>query len=222
MKKFEGDGITRFDLIMTVLFVAFGVISCVMWDNFGELRYPKEEESAVVAVVSEVKTEAKAPVIPTKEEYREPVIEWNASDRIPLTAQEQEDLYNICQRIGVPMAYCLAIIESETNFDGSCVGSLGEVGLFQIHPVHWDAMAKNGIDVHTTSGNMEAGATIIRDCFVTFRDLEAVTMGFKCGKYRAIDLISDGVRLEVCKKVTERCIYFEEVLEEDEVGYIAR
>ena len=222
MKKFEGDGISRFDLIMTVLFVAFGVISCVMWDNFGELRFQKEEESAVVEVVSEVKTEAKAPVISAKEEYREPVIEWNASDRIPLTAQEQEDLYNICQRIGVPMAYCLAIIESETNFDGSCVGSLGEVGLFQIHPVHWDTMAENGIDVHTTSGNMEAGATIIRDCFVTFRDLEAVTMGFKCGKYRAIDLISNGVRLDVCKKVTERCIYFEEVLEEDEVGYVAR
>ena len=222
MKKFEGDGITRFDLIMTVLFVAFGVISCVMWDNFGELRCSKEEEAAVVAVVSEVKTEAKAPVISTKEEYREPVIEWNASDRIPLTAEEQEELYNICQRIGVPMAYCLAIIESETNFDGTCVGSLGEVGLFQIHPVHWDTMAENGIDVHTTSGNMEAGATIIRDCFVTFRDLEAATMGFKCGKYRAIDLISDGVRLDVCKKVTERCIYFEEVLEEDEVGYIAR
>lgn len=221
MKRHNDDGLTRFDLIMTILFVIFGITCCMFWDDNGDWRFHEEEEAAVVEVVSEVKTETKVPVISTQE-YKEPVIEWNASDRIPLTAQEQEDLYNICQRIGVPMAYCLAIIESETNFDGSRVGSLGEVGLFQIHPVHWDTMAENGIDVHTTSGNMEAGATIIRDCFVTFRDLEAATMGFKCGKYRAIDLISDGVRLDVCKKVTERCIYFEEVLEEDEVGYIAR
>lgn len=222
MRKHNDDGLTRFDLIMTILFVIFGIASCVLWDDNGDLRYHKEKEAAVVEVVSEVKTETKVPVISTKEEYKEPVIEWNASDRIPLTAQEQEDLYNICQRIGVPMAYCLAIIESETNFDGSCVGSLGEVGLFQIHPVHWGTMTENGIDVHTTSGNMEAGATIIRDCFVTFRDLEAVTMGFKCGKYRAIELISEGVRLEVCKKVTERSAYYEEILAEDEVGYIAR
>ena len=220
MRKRNDDGLTKFDLIMTILFVIFGITSCMFWDDNGGLRF-HEEEAAAVEVVSEVKTEAKVPAISTQE-YREPVIEWNASDRIPLTAEEQEDLYNICQRIGVPMAYCLAIIESETNFDGSCVGSLGEIGLFQIHPVHWDTMAENGIDVHTTSGNMEAGATIIRDCFVTFRDLEAVTMGFKCGKYRAIELISDGVRLEVCKKVTERSAYYEEVLDEDEVGYIAR
>ena len=215
MKK-SRDGLDVADYVMTFVMLILFAFTVVIDNHQKRVMNEAAEQKRTVTVETVATVEEPEPV----EEVKEPVIVWQGSSEIPLREDEQEQLFLLCHKYDVPMAYALAIMETESDFDPEAVGSLGEVGLFQIHPVHWDTMAQNGIDVHEPYGNMEAGVMLIHDCLISFRDLEAATMGFKCGKYRAIELVADGVRLESCKEVTELAIYYEPIV--SELGYIER
>lgn len=116
---------------------------------------------------------------------------------------------------GVPMAYALAIIDTESRFDREAEGALGEVGLFQVHPVNWSRMEKEHIDVFDTKGNLEAGVIILAECFNQYHELDKATMAYKCGQTRAAELIEQGIRLNVCDEVAELTMYYEGLLNED-------
>lgn len=212
------DGLETKDFVaLCIMLVVF--ITSLIWSDMEE-RTSAAVQSASHPIIPVMKFETPTEAEPEQEVNKELVEVWQGSSEIDLPEDEQEVLYSLCIKYSVPMAYALAIIESESGFDSESIGSLGEVGYFQIHPCHWDEMSQNGIDVFTTYGNLEAGVKILNDCLVTFRDLEAATMGFKCGKYRAIDLVSQGVRLESAKEVTELAIYYEPIVKE--LGYIKK
>ena len=137
---------------------------------------------------------------------------FEPNDLIPLSAEDQIQLYHICRVNHVPMTYALAIIDTESNFDSTAIGSCGEVGVFQINPVNWYRFEKQGIDVHTMTGNLEAGVMMLREALDAYMEIDSATMVYKCGLGRARELIAEGVRLEVCNEVSSLAMYYEEIL----------
>lgn len=137
---------------------------------------------------------------------------FQANELIPLSEADQISLHHICKVNHVPMSFALAIIDTESNFDENAVGNCGEVGLFQINPVNWERMAEKDIDVHCTTGNMEAGVLMLREALDTYMEMDKATMVFKCGAGRAKELIDADIKLEVCDEVSSLAMYYEELL----------
>lgn len=165
-----------------------------------------EEHERAAVLPAESKTIVGEPV--SKQTFR-------ACEDIPLSEDEQFTLYHLCREQGVPMAYALAIIDTESRFDREAEGTLGEVGLFQVHPVNWSRMEEEHIDVFDTKGNLEAGVIILAECFNQYHELDKATMAYKCGQTRAAELIEQGIRLNVCDEVAELTMYYEGLLNED-------
>ncbi len=189
----------------------------------GARRREAAEQTAIEEAIEEFIPEVPETVTKfTQKEMpeRPKVIEWVGTDELPLTNEEQRQLFDICYEYNVPMAYALAVIETESAFDREALGGVGEVGLFQVHPIWWDSMENLRINVHTVKGNMEAGVLILAENINAFKDLDAATMGYKCGISRAKELISDGVFLDACQKVKDRTEYYEGILQG--VGYVER
>ena len=137
---------------------------------------------------------------------------FEPSDLIPLSYEDQISLHHICKLNHVPIAYALAIIETESNFDETAVGSCGEVGVFQINPVNWARFETQDIDVHCMTGNLEAGVMMLREALDAYMEMDKATMVYKCGLGRARELINEGVKLDICDEVSGLTMYYEEVL----------
>lgn len=156
------------------------------------------------------KEEEEAPTEETKFWRNEDPFE--PSDFIPLSYEDQISLHHICKLNHVPIAYALAIIDTESHFDETAVGSCGEVGVFQINPVNWARFEAQDIDVHCMTGNLEAGVMMLRETLDAYMEMDKATMVYKCGLGRARELINEGVRLEVCDEVSSLTMFYEEVL----------
>lgn len=137
---------------------------------------------------------------------------FEPSDLIPLSYEDQISLHHICKLNHVPIAYALAIIETESHFDETAVGSCGEVGVFQINPVNWARFEAQDIDVHCMTGNLEAGVMMLREALDAYMEMDKATMVYKCGLGRARELINEGVKLDICDEVSGLTMYYEEVL----------
>ena len=137
---------------------------------------------------------------------------FEPSDLIPLSYEDQISLHHICKLNHVPIAYALAIIETESHFDETAVGSCGEVGVFQINPVNWARFEAQDIDVHQMTGNLEAGVMMLREALDAYMEMDKATMVYKCGLGRARELINEGVRLDICDEVSGLTMFYEEVL----------
>lgn len=148
------------------------------------------------------------PIIPTWR--NEDVYTYNPL--IPMSEEDQKSLYYICKQNNVPMSYALAIIDSESDFKSDAIGSSGEVGVFQIHPVNWDRMEDKDIDVHCMTGNLEAGVLMLREALDMYMEMDRATMVYKCGPGRAKELIDQGIKLDICDEVSGLAMYYEELL----------
>ena len=137
---------------------------------------------------------------------------FEPSDLIPLSYEDQISLHHICKLNHVPIAYALAIIDTESHFDETAVGSCGEVGVFQINPVNWARFEAQDIDVHQMTGNLEAGVMMLREALDAYMEMDKATMVYKCGLGRARELINEGVRLDICDEVSGLTMFYEEVL----------
>lgn len=60
-----------------------------------------------------------------------------ARDFIPLDAEVQDRLFDICDELGLNPALALALIETESNFHTDAVSSAGCYGLCQLNPVYF-------------------------------------------------------------------------------------
>lgn len=191
-------------ICMIFVVIAFFII------EFIPDKKPEKEiivkETPVVMLTDTVKQEKEEPLV--IEETSGPVIITGKKikcDDVPLTNSELNYLKTLCEDKGIALEYALAIIQSESNFDYDAKGLAGEVGLFQIHPVNFQRMSELGIDVHTVSGNMEAGVQILSECIsLESRDvLSDATMRYKCGINKGNKLIEQGNYLDVCADVNE-------------------
>lgn len=63
----------------------------------------------------------------------------------------------------VPMAWAEhagAVIQCESRWDTNAVGSAGELGLLQIHPIHETGMRRQGLDWHTEVDRVKYAVTL--------------------------------------------------------------
>jgi len=197
-----------------VLAVCIAVLAIIYLMPEPEPLPPIPESQPLGSVEQQFKRDVKAmPVIETVTAEVEE--EFTPKDDIPLEDCDQVSLYYICKVNKVPMAYALAIIETESNFDYYAVGSRGEVGLFQIHPINWERMKAQDIDVKCTTGNIEAGVMILKESLDRAQELDYATMIYKCGESRATELISEGVKLKTCETVALLTMKYEAILNEN-------
>lgn len=208
----------RKDVVMMICAAAAFVWVLVFTrDTTPELK-PVPESKPYVTVSEQFMKDVQNLPDPKEIEVEEETNYWRneepfePSDMIPLLAEDQIQLYHICRVNHVPMPYALAIIDTESNFYADVVGSCGEVGVFQINPVNWYRFEQKGIDVHTMTGNLEAGVMMLREALDAYMEMDSATMVYKCGLGRARELIAEGVRLEVCDEVSSLAMYYEEIL----------
>ena len=204
------------DLVMiSIVAVAFFGVLCLFPKKTVDIEIP--EPTPYISVREQFMNDIKNLPDPVEED---PIIEptWRNEDiyeynpLIPLSEEDQKSLYYICKRNNVPMSYALAIMDSESGFRAEAVGSCGEVGVFQIHPVNWDRMEARDIDVHCMTGNIEAGVLMLREALDTYMEMDKATMVYKCGAGRAKELIDQGVKLDICDEVSGLAMYYEEIL----------
>ena len=201
--------------VMEAISLAVSVITIlilVIWPPMDAPEPNPEEEPYTPVKVQVLKDTPKVIHLSTVECQQS---EFKPTDEIGLYYDDQLTLHQLCKENNVPMAYALAIIETESNFRYDAVGSLGEVGLFQIHPINWELFEAKGVDVNTAKGNIEAGVTILAECLNKCKELDASTMYYKCGPSRAQELMLDGVRLKVCDRVALLTMYYEGILNEN-------
>lgn len=165
-----------------------------------------EESVTSIEDVPEAFTEEDIP-----EEWKE-IKPFKPYDCIPLDEWEQEYLFSCCKEYNVPVTYALAIIESETHFNWDAVGSCGEIGIFQVHPINWEWATEKNQDPHTHAGNICTGVEILSNNIKEFGEMDKATMGFKCGTARAHELINEGVKLSICDTVSGYAEKWEELL----------
>ena len=210
----------RNDVVMIVLVavVYFGILFAT-WDSVPELEPIPETPASTMSVREQFMkdvAELPDPAEPIQEKFWRNTDTFEPTDIVPLSFADQTTLHYVCKVQKVPYAYALGIIESETHFDWDAVGSCGEVGIFQVHPVNWDRFEAQGIDVHTHTGNIEAGVMILAECLHEFDEIDKSTMAYKCGMGRAKQLISEGVTsISICDTVSGYTMAWEEMLDED-------
>ena len=209
----------RIDIILTAVAAALTIFVIIKYPSPRELPEVEAPEAAVLSVSVEEEFIEDVKALPgpaIKEEVKtwQRVEEFTPTDEILLDAADQTTLYYLCKQNNVPMAYALAIIESESDFKWDAVGSLGECGVFQINPVNWEHFESIGIDIHTHAGNLEAGVIMLSECLEHFHEIDGATMGYKCGIYKAKELVAEGVRLSFCDEIVDLTRKYQEVLDE--------
>lgn len=209
----------RIDVIMTAVCVFVTIVTLAAFPKPKEIpdvEVVETVEADPITVKEQVMTEIKALPAPAVKEdiktWQRPEDEFIPTDEILLDAADQTTLYYLCKQNNVPMAYALAIMESESDFNWDAVGSLGECGVFQINPVNWEHFESIGIDIHTHAGNLEAGVIMLSECLEHFHEIDGATMGYKCGIYKAKELVAEGVRLSFCDEIVDLTMKYQEVL----------
>lgn len=209
----------KIDILMTIAvgIVFFGTLA-ITHDTIPEPEPIPETPTSTMSVREQFMKDVAELPDPAEpiEEYWRNTDTFEPTDIVPLSFADQLTLHYVCKVQNVPYAYALGIIESETHFDWDAVGACGEVGIFQVHPVNWDRFEAQGIDVHTHTGNIEAGVMILAECLHEFDEIDKSTMAYKCGMGRAKQLISEGVTsISICDTVSGYTMAWEEMLDED-------
>lgn len=209
----------RIDVIMTAVCAFVTIVTLAALPKPKEIpdvEVVETVEADPITVKEQVMTEIKALPAPAVKEdittWQRPEDEFIPTDEILLDAADQTTLYYLCKQNNVPMAYALAIMESESDFNWDAVGSLGECGVFQINPVNWEHFESIGIDIHTHAGNLEAGVIMLSECLEHFHEIDGATMGYKCGIYKAKELVAEGIRLSFCDEIVDLTMKYQEVL----------
>lgn len=139
--------------------------------------------------------------------------EFVGMDDIPLTADEQELMQQICKETGVDYAFALAMMESESHFIWQ-VGDLHlknhAIGYFQISQINEERMEKDyGLDIYDPFENIEAGVRMIAELEAKYDTKTQVIMAYKAGEAGAKKLIEQGVILECVEAIKNRTYDFE-------------
>lgn len=196
---------------MRILGIAFVVAVCLFIFVEG---YRCEEAMAEEFETSFAIEEEEIPM--EKEKPTEIVIidldkEFSAWSDIPLTAEEQETLWDKCNELEVNYWMLIALCESESNFKADAVGDHGKsIGYMQINKVNWERMkTQYNLDVNKPIDNLLCGAYMFKELADKYDTITQVVMGYKCGERRASELIEQGVILSAVEDITNRAIELE-------------
>lgn len=146
-------------------------------------------------------TAAQIAVDNTAMEYIAPVLEdvlvqtVPVSDLVPLTAEEQESLWNACMEFDIPYALALGIIDTETDFRNVAGDSGESVGYMQVQQrYHTDIMKRLGVeDLTDPEGNFRVALAFLAELVEATDTTEEALMAYNMGMSGAARLWQKGV-----------------------------
>lgn len=156
--------------LLTLLFAAVAAAALVA------ICTPKEQKTVTPQPI-----EAPARIVVHINESDDPVNVY--SDEIPLSNGWQCWTQDLCRRYGIDYALMLGLMETESSFRLDA-DSGWAYGLCQIGYINADWLAEQGIDIYTTSGNVEAACVILSD-YLSRYTTEQALMAYNQGEYGA-------------------------------------
>lgn len=113
------------------------------------------------------------------------------SDEVPLSAGWQAYTQDTCRRYGIDYALMLGLMETESSFRlGADSG--WAYGVCQIGYINADWLADEGVDIFTTSGNIEAACIILSD-YLSRYTVDQALMAYNQGEYGASEDWDSGI-----------------------------
>ena len=114
---------------------------------------------------------------------------------VPMSEEDQKTVFEICQDRDVSFPLVMALIEHESQFDGSARSSTGDSGYMQINDCNAAAMADLGYtDLFDLYQNVSAGVYMLRDLFNKYEgDTTFVLMAYNAGETGAANQRAAGI-----------------------------
>ena len=113
------------------------------------------------------------------------------SEEVPLSNGWQCWTQDLCRRYGIDYALMLGLMETESSFRlGADSG--WAYGVCQIGYINADWLADEGVDIFTTSGNIEAACIILSDYLSRYTTDQAL-MAYNQGEYGASEDWDSGI-----------------------------
>lgn len=149
------------------------------------------------------------------------------SDALPIPYDWQDWLRTYAELYGGEQAdevflLALAVAETESRFDMTAVGSLGEIGMFQLLPgpgdaYHGEIEAATGLDVHTDAGNIAGGVWKLAGLMKKYGNANDAAMAYNMGEGGAAKARANGVTdTEYSRAVVTAMEKWREVLDQKE------
>lgn len=138
---------------------------------------------------------------------------------IPLEADLQEYINELCEAGGVPFELVIALIERESSFRPAVVSKTNDYGLMQINAINHEWLSEDlGIsDFLDPYQNVEAGIHILAGLFEDYPDIHQALMCYNCGETGAKRLWEQGkYQTTYTKEVTRRMAEIESLRNESE------
>ena len=182
----------------------------------------------VCALQAGAMTSEQAPDAMEQERIEETLVEQGyLSDALPIPYDWQDWLRTYAELYGGEQAdevflLALAVAETESRFDMTAVGSLGEVGMFQLLPgpggaYHGEIEAATGLDVHTDAGNIAGGVWKLAGLMKKYGDANDAAMAYNMGEGGAKKARANGVTdTEYSRTVAAAMEKWREVLNQKE------
>lgn len=146
--------------------------------------------------------------------------EYVGNPNIPLPLDLQKFIEEKCEEYSVNEAIVLAIMESESTFReavgsekilGGTEGGARYYGYMQLSAANCNRAYKDyGLNAHTKEGNIEMGIILLSSYIEKYGELDSVITAYKAGEGYA----DTGKKLKVCDEITDRVMYWEEVITE--------
>lgn len=136
---------------------------------------------------------------------------------IPLDAELQQDIAEICDAYHISYTFVLAVIWRESRFDTECIGDNGEAyGLMQIQ-VKWFSKEMDRLgttDPMDPVQNVTLGVDLLTRLFEEYEDCGQVLMAYNMGEPTAKEKWTKGIYdTEYVRQILEKQETFEQVRE---------
>ena len=130
---------------------------------------------------------------------------------VPMSEQDQQTVFEICLDGGVSFPLVMAMIEHESQFDGSARSDTGDSGYMQINDCNADSLADLGYtDLFDLYQNVSAGVYMLKDLFNKYDgDTVFVLMAYNAGETGAANQRAAGIyETEYTVEILERAEAF--------------
>ena len=139
--------------------------------------------------------------------------EFEVYEDVPLTAEEQQVLQQVCAEDDICFEFALAMIESESRFKADALGDCGRsVGYFQINKVNWPRWKEKGLDAKEPLDNLQIGVHMLRELADKYEDPYEVIICYKAGECRGKKLYKAGrfkTKQYDCQAICDRAAEWE-------------
>lgn len=139
---------------------------------------------------------------------------------VDMPETEQITVFSICQEENIAFPLVMAIIEQESDFDGTARSTTGDSGYMQINDINVDALAKMGYtDLFDTEQNVRAGISILKEHLEMFGcgNVTFALMAYNLGAKGAQDMIDAGIyETEYTREILTRADAFSSYIDSAE------